>query len=113
MHSSGTSVTFGLLSLSAARTSSQDEVGWRTGGEFYEVTPFPPAIATLNRELLAWERAYNAVRPAPSPYEYTGLTLKFRCTTFLSPWVSPLGGAQSVGRKRGDSASTLVHRRRE
>ena len=31
--------------------------------EFYEVTPFSLEIAALNRELLAWERTYNTVRP--------------------------------------------------
>ena len=31
--------------------------------EFYEVANFSLDIATLNRELLAWERIYNTVRP--------------------------------------------------
>jgi len=31
--------------------------------EFYEVTPFSLPIAELNRELQAWERTYNTVRP--------------------------------------------------
>jgi putative transposase len=31
--------------------------------EFYEVTDFPTDVASLNRELLAWERIYNTVRP--------------------------------------------------
>ncbi len=31
--------------------------------EFYEVTPFSLPLAQLNRELLAWERIYNTVRP--------------------------------------------------
>lgn len=31
--------------------------------EFYEVTPFSLSIAELNRELQAWERTYNTVRP--------------------------------------------------
>ena len=31
--------------------------------EFYEVTPFSLETAALNRELLAWERTYNTVRP--------------------------------------------------
>ena len=31
--------------------------------EFYEVAPFSLEIAALNRELLAWERVYNTVRP--------------------------------------------------
>ena len=31
--------------------------------EFYEVTPFSLEIVALNRELLAWERTYNTVRP--------------------------------------------------
>ena len=31
--------------------------------EFHEVTPFSLEIAALNRELMAWERTYNTVRP--------------------------------------------------
>ena len=31
--------------------------------EFYEVTPFSLPVAELNRELQAWERTYNTVRP--------------------------------------------------
>ena len=31
--------------------------------EFYEITPFSLPIAELNRELLAWERTYNTIRP--------------------------------------------------
>jgi putative transposase len=31
--------------------------------EFYEITPFSLPLAQLNRELLAWERTYNTVRP--------------------------------------------------
>ena len=31
--------------------------------EFYEVNDFSLEVATLNRELLAWERVYNTVRP--------------------------------------------------
>ena len=31
--------------------------------EFYEVAPFSLEFAALNRELLAWERVYNTVRP--------------------------------------------------
>lgn len=31
--------------------------------EFYEVANFSLDIATLNRELLAWERIYNTIRP--------------------------------------------------
>jgi len=31
--------------------------------EFYEVTDFSLEVAALNRELLAWERTYNTVRP--------------------------------------------------
>ena len=34
--------------------------------EFYEVTPFSLPIAELNRELEAWERTYNTVRPHQS-----------------------------------------------
>ena len=31
--------------------------------EFYEVTEFSLEVAALNRELLAWERTYNTIRP--------------------------------------------------
>ncbi len=31
--------------------------------EFYEVTPFSIEIASLNRELQAWEHTYNTIRP--------------------------------------------------
>ena len=31
--------------------------------EFYEVNDFPLEVAPLNRELLAWERIYNTIRP--------------------------------------------------
>jgi len=31
--------------------------------EFYEITPCSLSITELNRELLAWERTYNTVRP--------------------------------------------------
>ena len=31
--------------------------------EFYAITPFSLPIAQLNRELLAWERTYNTIRP--------------------------------------------------
>ena len=31
--------------------------------EFYEVTPCSRAITEINRELQAWERTYNTVRP--------------------------------------------------
>jgi putative transposase len=31
--------------------------------EFYEITPFSLPIAQLNRELQAWERTYNTIRP--------------------------------------------------
>ena len=31
--------------------------------EFYEVTDIPLEISALNRQLLAWERVYNTVRP--------------------------------------------------
>ena len=31
--------------------------------EFYEITPCPLPLAELNRELQAWERTYNTVRP--------------------------------------------------
>ena len=31
--------------------------------EFYEVNDFSLEVAPLNRELLAWERIYNTVRP--------------------------------------------------
>ena len=35
--------------------------------EFYEVNDFSLEIAPLNRELLAWERIYNTVRPHQAP----------------------------------------------
>ena len=35
--------------------------------EFYEVNDFSLEIAPLNRELLAWERIYNTVRPRQAP----------------------------------------------
>ena len=31
--------------------------------EFYQVTPCSLELKTLNRELRAWERIYNTVRP--------------------------------------------------
>jgi putative transposase len=31
--------------------------------EFYEITPCPLSLAELNRQLVAWERTYNTVRP--------------------------------------------------
>ena len=31
--------------------------------EFYELTNFSLEIASLNRELMAWEHTYNTVRP--------------------------------------------------
>ena len=34
--------------------------------EFYEVTPCSFSIAELNRELQAWERTYNTLRPHQS-----------------------------------------------
>ena len=31
--------------------------------EFYEVNDFSLQVAPLNRELMAWERVYNTIRP--------------------------------------------------
>ena len=44
------------------------ERGQRTHTEeFYEVNDFSLEMAPLNRELLAWERIYNTVRPHQAP----------------------------------------------
>ena len=36
--------------------------------EFYDVNDFSLEVATLNRELLAWEHVYNTVRPHHGPW---------------------------------------------
>ena len=59
--------------------------------EFYEVNDFSLEMAPLNRELLAWERIYNTVRPhqpsATSPHINSSLagypTKKRSCVTHL------------------------------
>jgi putative transposase len=53
-----------LLPPRSPKLNGQVERANRTHTEeFYEVTPCPLSIAELNRELQAWERTYNTVRP--------------------------------------------------
>jgi putative transposase len=51
--------------------------------EFYEVTPFSLPLSELNRELQAWERTYNTIRPHQAlgyltPQEFLAQTLSQR-----------------------------------
>jgi len=51
--------------------------------EFYELTPCALSLAELNRELQAWERTYNTVRPHQSlayltPQQFLAQTLSLR-----------------------------------
>ena len=51
--------------------------------EFYEITPCSLSIAELNRELQAWERTYNTVRPHQAlgyltPQQFLAQTLTSR-----------------------------------
>ena len=60
--------------------------------EFYEVTEAEPTVATLRAELLAWEKAYNTIRP----HQALGyLTPK----EFLDAWNQHHGRKEVVSRR--------------
>jgi transposase InsO family protein len=49
--------------------------------EFYEVFPCSLQLATLNRELLAWERTYNTIRPHQALGYRTPLQFLHQCSS--------------------------------
>ena len=66
--------------------------------EFYEVNDFSLEMAPLNRELLAWERIYNTVRPHQAlgyltPHQFVTRWLSHKKRGHVSPiyWTSTWG----------------------
>lgn len=58
--------------------------------EFYEVQQFSTDVATLNRELMAWERVYNAVRPHQALGYLTPLKFLLKSSPVTNPQLSPM-----------------------